>query len=378
VADIKDFLNCGSILEDVYKFLDRFIAYPSEHALIAHALWCLHTHCMDAWDTTPRIAFLSPEPGSGKTRALEVTELLCPGAVQNCNVSTSYLFRKVGAVESDGPVTILFDETDAVFHARSESSEQIRGILNAGYRRGATVGRTVMVGKLAETHDTPVFAPVALAGLGHLPHTLMTRSIVIHMKRRGPTETVEPFRTRDHRAEGHEIRDRIALWASKATDRLSKARPTMPAEISDRAADCWEPLFAIADMAGQEWGAKAREAAVALLRSSKLGAGSMGIRLLADCKAVLKDWIAESVPTQELLNRLLGLPDSVWVTLKRGPLDSAKLAKWLAPYDIRPEVIRIGERTHRGYHLTDFEDAWVRYVPTEEKEATKGEARSAS
>ena len=46
----------------VYKFLGRFVSYPSEHAQVAHALWIVHTHLMDRWESTPRLAFLSPEP----------------------------------------------------------------------------------------------------------------------------------------------------------------------------------------------------------------------------------------------------------------------------------------------------------------------------
>jgi hypothetical protein len=60
----------AALLNDVHAFLGRFVAYPSEDTHIAHVLWIVHTHLMDAWESTPRIAFLSPEPGSGKTRAL--------------------------------------------------------------------------------------------------------------------------------------------------------------------------------------------------------------------------------------------------------------------------------------------------------------------
>ena len=54
----------------LYDFLARFISYPSEHAHLAHALWCIYTHLMDRWESTPRLAFLSPEPGSGKLAAM--------------------------------------------------------------------------------------------------------------------------------------------------------------------------------------------------------------------------------------------------------------------------------------------------------------------
>src|SRR5690606_28971124 len=68
----------ADLLDDVEMFLSRFVAYPSDAARVAHVLWIAHTWFMDEWDSTPRIAFLSPEPGSGKSRALEVTEPLVP------------------------------------------------------------------------------------------------------------------------------------------------------------------------------------------------------------------------------------------------------------------------------------------------------------
>lgn len=106
-------------LDTVHAFLGRFVAYPSAAAHIAHTLWVAHCHAMDAWESTPRIAFLSPEPGSGKTRALEITELLVPRAVEAVNVSASYLFRKVGDDENGRP-TILFDEIDTVFGPKAK------------------------------------------------------------------------------------------------------------------------------------------------------------------------------------------------------------------------------------------------------------------
>ena len=96
----------AELLADVHAFLGRFVAYPSDHAHVAHTLWIAHAHAMEAWDSTPRIAFLSPEPGSGKTRALEVSEILVPNPVEAVNVTPAYLFRKVGAEEgrADDPV----------------------------------------------------------------------------------------------------------------------------------------------------------------------------------------------------------------------------------------------------------------------------------
>ena len=178
----------GALLNDVYAFLGRFVAYPSIHAQAAHALWIAHTHAMDRWELTPRIAFLLPEPASGKTRALEVSVLLVPSPVEAINVTPAYLFRKVGG--EDGLPTILYDEIDTVFGPKAKDNEEVRALLNAGHRRGAVAGRCVVRGKTVETEEIPAYCAVALAWTRWLPETIMTRSIIVQMRRRAPNEKI--------------------------------------------------------------------------------------------------------------------------------------------------------------------------------------------
>lgn len=131
-----------SVLQTVHDFIGRFVIYPSEAAHVAHTLWIAHTFFMDHWDSTPRIAFLSPEPGSGKSLALEVTEPLVNRPVHAVNTTPSYLFRVVSE-EACLPV-ILYDEIDTVFGPKAKDNEEIRGLLNAAqpvdHRADATQG----------------------------------------------------------------------------------------------------------------------------------------------------------------------------------------------------------------------------------------------
>jgi Protein of unknown function (DUF3631) len=356
----------AELLFHVAAFLGRFIAYPSEHAHCAHTLWIAHTHMMDAWSTTPRIAFLSPEPGSGKTRALEISELLVPNAVETINMSPAYLFRRIAA--EIGLPTLLIDEVDALFNGKSQAAEEIRGLLNAGHRRGAMVGRCVVHGKTISTEETPAFCAVALAGLGWLPDTLMSRSIVIRMRRRAPNERVEPFRRRDHGPEGEALQDRLAAWAATLVDGIAKARPALPSGIEDRAADCWEPLLAIAEAAGGHWPDVARNAAVALVAAAREANPSLGIRLLEDSRTIFDGTQARELATERLLVQLHELPESPWGNIKGRPLDDRGLAQRLRRYEIRPKVLK--SVNLRGYRREDFEDAWSRYLaPQSSQEA---------
>jgi hypothetical protein len=61
-------IDGAALLDEVDAFLGQYVIHPNEHVRHAHTLWVGHTHLMDCWESTPRIAFLSPEPASGKTR----------------------------------------------------------------------------------------------------------------------------------------------------------------------------------------------------------------------------------------------------------------------------------------------------------------------
>lgn len=350
----------AELLDDVRAFLARFVSFPSEHTLVAASLWAAHTHALAAFDTTPRLAFLSPEPGSGKTRALEILELLVLRPLLTVNVTPAYLFRKVA--DEAGPPTVLYDEIDTVFGPRAKDNEDIRGMLNAGYRRGATAGRCVIVGKRVDTEELPAYAAVALAGLDDLPDTIQSRCIVIRMRRRAPHEQIAAYRRRTHEAAGHDLRDRLAAWVAAAWHRIDDAWPTLPAGVEDRNADVWEPLVALADAAGGPWPVLARRSAVALVAQARGKEGGLGVQLLADLRDVFASAGDEKLGTDTVIEALCALDESPWADLRGRPLDARHLARRLAKYDVKPKQIRAGRR---GYDRADLADAWARYLPTE-------------
>jgi hypothetical protein len=350
-----------TLLDDVETFLARFIVYPSGHARVGHTLWIAHTHMMDIWDSTPRMAFLSPEPASGKTRGLEVSELLVPRAVEAVNVSAAYLFRKVG--DPEGAPTILFDEVDTVFGPKAREHEDVRGLLNAGHRKGAVAGRCVVKGKTVETVEYPAYCAVAMAGLGDLPDTLLTRAVVVRMRRRAPNERVEPFRRRLEIAAGHALQRRLSAWGRRVTEAAGDDHwPEMPAGVEDRDADVWEALLAVADAAGGEWPERARAAAVAMVAESKETTPSLGVRLLSDLRTVFGD--EDTMHSGAVVSALLELPEAPWPEIADGkPLNTRGLSARLRGYGIKSKPVRIGDKVERGYTREALADAWARYLP---------------
>ena len=219
-------VNGAALLDEIRGFLARYVAFPSTHALVAVVLWVAHTHLVDRFESTPRLALLSPEKQSGKTRTLELVELLAASAEFLMGASASFIFRLIGGER----VTVLLDECDAIWSRKGadESAEAMRGIVNAGHRKGATVGRVAMVGQTAKLERFPVYASVALAGIGDLPDTILDRSVIVRMRRRAPDEPVEPYRERLSRPEGKALHDRLVDWCATVADKVGCPRPCPP------------------------------------------------------------------------------------------------------------------------------------------------------
>jgi hypothetical protein len=365
---ISDLEPGWAILDRVLAYLGRFVAYPSAHARIAHALWIAHTHAMERWDSTPRIAFLSPEPASGKSRALEVSEPLTPRPLMALNMSAAYLFRKVA--DAAGRPTILFDEVDTVFGPKAGPHEEVRGLLNAGHRKGAKAGRVEMHGKTAVPVEYPAYCAVALAGLGDLPDTILTRSVIVRMRRRAPGERIAPWRARIEEGRAHQLREELAEWVAAADAAGLLAWPELPPGVEDRDADVWEPLISIADAAGGNWPALARAAATDLVTDAKDRTPSLGVRLLEDLRAVFGG--ADALATDAILKALCALDEAPWGEIVAGkPLNARGLARRLHAYGVKSANTRTNGNVAKGYRREDLADAWNRYLPPlSEKSAT--------
>ncbi len=362
-------IDGAKTLDDVRVFVDRFCAFPDEHCLDAVTLWAAHAHMVEHFDTSPRLAALSAEPASGKTRVLEVLETLTPNPMFVFGASVAALFRSM----ANEQITLLFDECDCVFskHGKDDQNEDLRALLNVGYKNGATIPRCV--GNSHEVQRFSVFAPVALAGLGRLPDTLLSRSIVIRMRRRAPNETVEPFRPRQHGHEASLLHDRLAAWGAAVGPRAGAAWPTLPPGIVDRLAEVWEPIISIADIAGGHWPDRARKAAIVFAEAASDRPASLGIKLLTDIKAAFE--ARSAVFTSDLLSNLNEMETSPWGDLRGSPLNSRRLASLLHPYDIAPKDVRIGGTVRKGYTAEDFHDAWTRYVDPETLKAEVAEGQ---
>ncbi len=353
------------LLDGIAAFLNRYVVFASDAQLIAIVLWIAHTHAIDAFDVSPYLAITSAEKGCGKTRLLELIEMFVARPWRIVSPTDAVLFRKV---TRDHP-TLLLDEGDATF---AQAPEGLRGLLNAGHRRGTTVTRCVGDKGKYDLANFQVFCAKAIAAIGELPGTVADRSIGIGLRRRTKAEHVERFRFPEAQAIAAPFRSALEAWAPEATAMLRAARPQVPDALNDRAAEGWEPLFAIADLAGGEWPTRARGAALALHAHNR-DDDSLGVQLLRAIRDVFRGQNltgAAGLFTAELLTALDARDGEPWhdvlrIDPIRDPMlrgSASRLAKLLRPYSIQPKNGRKGDMVAKGYAVADFVDTFARML----------------
>jgi hypothetical protein len=234
-----------TVVDQIARFIERFVFLKTKSLYRLLALWTIETHMCAEFEYTGYIFAYSPEPQSGKSRLLEILELLVahPSGIL-ISPSEAVLFRTANEH------TQLLDEVDGW-----TNREFLRSVLNAGFRRGATVKRVEDGGNGYEVGSFPVFAPRALAGIGSkiLDRTTRDRTFQFEMVRQMRDERREKFRARTAGPEAEFMTSEVAKWVAENRHSVTELykRSDFPylQEFRDRTIDVTEPLAAILEVA---------------------------------------------------------------------------------------------------------------------------------
>ena len=357
--------STADVIGDLEKVIRRYLILPSS-AYLPLALWCAATRLAECFECFPYIALLSPAKRSGKTRVLEVLEILCVKVWRGTAPTPAALYRMMGKCP-----TLLLDEVEGLRGRNlSEVQQLLLAILNAGFRRGATVPRCA--GKGQEVVLFPVYGPKAFAAIGTLPDTLSDRSIVISMQRRTAAEKVERFLLTRARREAELIVEAMDAWAQAHDEDVRAAYESLNDLdfMSDRDAELWMPLFALCSVAAPERLLQLKRDAIALSTAKQAAdvEDSLPINLLGD---IWRVWPTGRVhlATRDLVERLRELEESPWDEER---LTARKLAQMLRPFHVQSRQVRLGTITVKGYRFAELEKAAQRYLPTlDKKEETQ-------
>ena len=83
--------------------------------------------------------------------------------------------------------------------------------------------------------------------------------------------------------------------------------------------------------------------------------------MLADHRSVFGN--EPGMSTGTIIEALCAMDESPWADIRGKALDARSLSRRLGKYDVKPKLIRNGERVFRGYESAELLDAWTRYLP---------------
>ena len=345
----------GELLKKVSRRIKRHVVMEDDQALTI-AIWIAFAWTHDAATHSPILCVSSPEAECGKTTLLGLLQFLTPRGIVFIDASPAVLYRMV---EKWHP-TLLVDEADSKF----KDNPELRSVINAGWTRGSAVPRCNPETNEPEFFQT--FGPkvIGLKGLG-LPDTTLSRSIIIAMERKLPSDRVADFNHLDD-AELASLRSELARFAQDNIEQLRGARPQPPEGFYNRLAANWHLMLAIADLCGL--GAEARTAAAKISR--RADEASLGVELLKDIRDIFDRLRLDRLPSQQLTNELANMLDRPWCEIGNGgkPITQRGLAGLLKDYGVRPKTINLlgPERLKaKGYLLEWFKKAF-RYIPAPE------------
>jgi hypothetical protein len=344
------------IVSLIYQILEDHIACT--HAVkVATTLWILMTWFIPASHIAPIAWINAPEKRCGKSTLLTLMSRMSKRSLSTSNITGSALFR---SIEQYKP-TLFIDEIDTFIN----DNESIRGVLNAGHSRdNPYIIRCV--GDDNEPVPFNVFGAKAISGIGRIPDTLIDRSISLTLRRKMRDETKKRVRDLPLNVTNM-IQSQLARWSDDNMSSVKEADPVLPISINDRAQDNWQILFKIAMLLGDEWLEKAHKSCMEISGSDS-DEPSSNEQLLSDIKTIFSLTQTNRILSRDLLTELSRDPEMSWSTYNEGKtITLRQIAKKLSAFrissrDLRAFDINGNEVRGKGYDITDFQDAFSRYL----------------
>lgn len=345
---------------DADKLLNQIEKYISQHAIlpngasVAITLWCLASYNINSFRIFPKLTITSPVKRCGKSTVLDLIEAFSNKSFIVSNISSAAVFR---IIEEYQP-TLIIDEADTFISGRNDD---MVGIINSGHAKT----RANVIRCTGETNRPTKFStwtPMVLASIGTLQGTIMDRSVIIPLKRKSPSQTVQRIRI-DLFDVAKPSREKLLKWSIDNETAIKTNTVEPPNLGNDRAVDNWLPLFTLANQVSDKWLKKCK-VAYKLLNTHKEDP-EISISLLADIRTIFNSLNQVNISSKDLLNKLISDKDQPWCEYKNGrQLTPNGLAVILKPYGIKPKVIRLADgSTPRGYDLKQFTNTFDSYLP---------------
>jgi hypothetical protein len=237
------------IVDEVATFLGRFVFLQRKCMYRLVALWIVSTYLHDAFQYTGYLFIHSPQRECGKTRLLEILNMLVFNSTGiDCSPTAAVLARTARNH------TQLLDEGDGW-----PDISALRNILNAGFQKNGQTARCEQNSLNTFVPKTLlVYCPRAIAGIGQdiLSETTRDRTFFVEMVRQKRDERRERMRGRLVEPEAAQLKKGIETWAQDRRDdavarydSLTQTQLPYLEDFRDRTIDVSEPLAVVLEMA---------------------------------------------------------------------------------------------------------------------------------
>jgi len=177
-TDVDDFLenpqsiNAYALFMHIKQTLCHYVAFENAQYPSLLALWIMGTYVHQLFDAYPYL-HIQGQHGSGKTKIQTLLAKMCYNPIMAANMTMAALFRIIESTSG----TMLIDEAEFL---SSENATDYRLMLNAGYKKGASVYRMEMIDKQFDVCEFDVYSPKAISSIAKFPPTLSSRCIHIN------------------------------------------------------------------------------------------------------------------------------------------------------------------------------------------------------
>jgi len=345
----------ASLADEIRDRLKAHVVFGASGDADCATLWIIGSYLMDTWRLWPRLLVTSPTKACGKSTLLETIDAMAHRGFIVSNASPAAIFRVIEAWKP----TLLLDEADTWM----KQNEELAGVLNSGHTR--RTARVIRVAEVNGEHLPVAFStwcPMVIAGIGSQRDTLMSRSVIISLRRKLSSEIVTrlPINLHDQLLR---LRRQIARWATDNSVTLGTMEIEPPPCGNDRMQDNFTPLWRIAAALGAPWPDRLTAAYAAQAMAEDEDAEPASIMMLRDIAELFASRRADRISTSEIVGDLIVMEERPWADWRHGkPINAQSVAKQMKPFGVKVRVLKLNGSSARVYLRSDVEAAAARYA----------------
>ena len=256
-SDIQRFLKGesvepGHVFTAIHDLFTRYVDFRSSVESAILTLWTIGTYFYTMFPAYPYLALNGPK-NSGKSTVMRVMQPLAFNMVTTSDPTGPSMFRLIHYTSC----TVGIDEAERYHNPKDPGMQQIRQLLNSGYKQGMPAIR--LIGEDMKPQAFDVYSPKILAAIAGLEDILASRCIAISMRR---TDRKLPSFPPDF--DGAPLRHLLYTLALTAFPHIYTnyfERPELHT-LHNRSGELWSPLVTLAAFFEEQGGVSGLLAAV--------------------------------------------------------------------------------------------------------------------